>query len=164
MSTCFAYSSSRSSSRHDTVSTNTLGTLPCSFPRSSLIGAYPMLDIFIVDTQSSIFHHSFTNALMCSVCTSAPNNIVCGLAPSPTYFPPSSPLPKSQSTIIDNFFPFLLCIAQTEGEYEAVFGFVQGVYAGEGAETIINVWASQKCSCEERRRCLRMGNGRTSSH
>ncbi|PBK60101.1 hypothetical protein ARMSODRAFT_1090516 [Armillaria solidipes] len=27
-----------------------------------------------------------------------------------------------------------------EGEYETVFDFVQGVYAGEGAETIINVW------------------------
>ncbi len=55
-------------------------------------------------------------------------------------FPPSSPLPESQSTIIDTFFLRLLCIAQTEGEYEAVFDFVQGVYASEGAETIINVW------------------------
>ncbi|KAK0245016.1 hypothetical protein EDD85DRAFT_2942 [Armillaria nabsnona] len=27
-----------------------------------------------------------------------------------------------------------------EGKYEAVFGFVQGVYASEGAVTIINVW------------------------
>ncbi len=65
-------------------------------------------------------------------------------APSPTRFSPSSPLPESQSTIFDNFFPLLLCIAQNEGEYEAVFGFVQGVYGGEGAETIINVWAEPK--------------------
>ncbi len=48
--------------------------------------------------------------------------------------------------IIDNFFLLLLCIAQTEGEYEAVFGFVQGMYAGEGAETIINVWGEPEMS------------------
>ncbi|PBK82685.1 hypothetical protein ARMGADRAFT_1090132 [Armillaria gallica] len=61
-------------------------------------------------------------------------------APSPTRFSPSSPLPESRSTIIDTFFLRLLCIAQTEREYEAVFDFVQGVYASEGAETIISVW------------------------
>ncbi len=33
--------------------------------------------------------------------------------------------------IFDTFFLRLLCIAQTEGEYEAVFDFFQGVYAGE---------------------------------
>ncbi|PBK89298.1 hypothetical protein ARMGADRAFT_1083835 [Armillaria gallica] len=47
---------------------------------------------------------------------------------------------ESPYTIIDNFFPRLLCIAQTEGEYMAVFDFVQAVYAGEGVETIINMW------------------------
>ncbi len=42
--------------------------------------------------------------------------------------------------IIDTFFLRLLCIAQTKGKYEAVFDFFQGVYTGERAEMIFNVW------------------------
>ncbi len=105
-----------------------------------MIGAHPAPDIYIVDVYSS-------KALTCPVCTSVPNNIICGLAigSSLTYaLSPSSPLPESQSTIIDNFFLRLLCIAETEGKYEAMFDIVQGVYASEGAATIISVWGESE--------------------
>ncbi len=67
------------SSRHDTVSTNTLGTLPCSATVLNLrcfrdrvwLVHIQHPDISIVDTHQG---------LTCSVCTSVPNNIVYGLA------------------------------------------------------------------------------------
>ncbi|SJL11795.1 uncharacterized protein ARMOST_15205 [Armillaria ostoyae] len=46
---------------------------------------------------------------------------------------------ESQSTKIDTFFLHLLCIAQSTLKGSTrLFDFVQGVYVGDGGETIIN--------------------------
>ncbi len=137
ISTCLHVCST--SSHHDTVSTNMLGTLPYSATVLNLWCFWGW--VWLVHIQCQTYPLlMYTPArpwpapsvLQCQTTSSADLPLA---APSPTHFFPSSPLPESQSTIIDNFFLCLLCIVEIEGKYEAMFDIVQGMYASEGAAT-----------------------------